>query len=134
MQFVAFTFKKISVEQIIYKLEAYKIIGSCMEVYNTLGYGFLEVVYKDAMEIDFVEQHIEFEREKRFSVKYKGQQLRNPYVADFVLYNSIILEIKSASSISEAHLAQALSYLAVTGFKLAISARNHLYGREFFYK
>ncbi len=57
---------------------------------------------------------------KRYVVKYKDYVLSNPYVADFVLYNSIVLEVKSATVIAEAHAAQALSYLAVSGLKLAL--------------
>jgi GxxExxY protein len=91
-----------------------------MEIHKALGMGLKEINYKDAMEIDFLELQIPFEREKRFIVKYKGHQLRNPYVADFVVYNSIILEIKSGPVIIEPHLAQALSYLAVAGLKLAL--------------
>jgi len=54
-------------EQIIYKSEAYKIIGTCMEVYNTLGYEFLEVVYKDAMEIEFLQRDMNYRREDEHS-------------------------------------------------------------------
>lgn len=53
-------------------------------------------------------------------VEYKGQQLRNPYLADFLVYDLIILEIKSCTSIIEPHFAQALSYLAVSKHKLGI--------------
>jgi GxxExxY protein len=91
-----------------------------MEIHRTLGLGLKEVNYKDAMEIDFVENGFQFQREKRFLVVYKGKQLRHPYIADFVINNEIILEIKSSVSIAETHLAQALSYLAVAGLKLAI--------------
>jgi GxxExxY protein len=63
---------------------------------------------------------MEHEREKRFMVKYKDRILRNPYIADFVIYKSIILEIKSVPAIIEAHVAQTLSYLAVSNLKLAL--------------
>ena len=72
------------------------------------------------MEIDFIEEGIPYEREKRFTVKYKNRILRNPYVADFVVYDSIVLEIKSASAIIDTHIAQAISYLSVSGMKLAL--------------
>lgn len=105
---------------ILFKEESFKIIGVCMEIHRSLGIGLKEVNYKDAMEMDFMEKEIPFQREKRFDVFYKGRKLRNPYFADFVLYDSIILEIKSASSIIDTHLAQALSYLSVAEKKLAI--------------
>jgi len=103
-----------------YKQESFNIIGICMEIHKTLGLGLKEISYKDAMEIDFMEKGIDFQREKKFTVQYKGRQLRNPYVADFVIDDRIILEIKSSSAIIETHMAQALSYLAVAGLKLAI--------------
>ena len=106
--------------ELLFKDESFKIIGLCMEIHKTLGMGLKEVNYKDAMEIDFIEAHIDFDRERRFMVKYKNKVLRNPYIADFVVFNSIVLEIKSSPLIIDTHLAQALSYLAVSGMKLAI--------------
>ncbi len=91
-----------------------------MSIHSTLGMGLKEINYKDAMEMDFNEQNINYEREKRFAVKYKGQVLRNPYIADFVCFDKVIVEIKSASSIIDSHLAQALSYLTVSEMKVAL--------------
>jgi len=82
--------------------------------------GLKEVNYKDAMEMDFVEAGIPFEREKKFSVRYKNKVLYNPYYADFLVFDSMIVEVKSVSSLTDAHMAQALSYLAVSGMKLAL--------------
>lgn len=106
--------------ELLYKEESFKIIGMCMAIHKSLGMGLKEVNYKDAMEIDFIEKGIRFNREKKFVVRYKNQILRNPYIADFVVHDSIVLEIKSASAIIDTHLAQALSYLAVSGMKLAL--------------
>ena len=54
---------------LIYKEEAYKIIGICMEVHNELGKGFNEVVYGDALEIEFIDNNISYSREKKFDIK-----------------------------------------------------------------
>ncbi len=70
--------------------------------------------------MEFIENEIPFEREKRFVVKYKGKTLRNPYAVDFLVYDSIILEIKSTVTSIPAHFSQALSYLAVSDKKLAL--------------
>ena len=105
---------------LILKEEAYRIVGICMNVHKTLGMGLKEVNYKDAMEIDFIEANIPFEREKKFTVTYKNRILRNPYYADFVVYDAMILEVKSATMLTEAHTAQTLSYLAASGVKLAL--------------
>ncbi len=106
--------------ELLLKEESFKIIGVCMEIHKTLGMGLKEINYKDAMEIEFIENNIPYKREKRFSVKYKEKILRNPYVADFTVYDSIILEIKSLNSIIESHRYQALSYLSVSQKKLGI--------------
>ncbi len=105
---------------LIYKEEAFKIVGICMKIHQTLGLGLKEINYKDAMEIEFVDNIVPHEREKKFTVQYKGKVLRNPYIADFVVYNSIVIEVKSSLAIIETHMAQALSYLAVSGLKLAL--------------
>jgi GxxExxY protein len=106
--------------ELIYKDEAFKVVGICMKIHKTLGMGLKEINYKDAMEIEFIDDSLPYEREKKFVVKYKDRILRNPYVADYVVFDSIILEIKSASAIIEPHMAQGLSYLAVSGLKLAL--------------
>jgi GxxExxY protein len=106
--------------EILYKEESFKIIGICMEIHKTLGMGLKEINYKDAMEIEFIEQDIPYEREKRFVVKYKGKILRNPYSADFRVFDAIILEVKSASAIISPNVYQTLSYLSVSEQKLGI--------------
>ncbi|MFT3979844.1 MAG: GxxExxY protein [Ferruginibacter sp.] len=105
---------------IIFKEESFKIIGVCMDIHRSLGMGLKEVNYKDAMEMDFIEKQIPFEREKRFDVFYKEKRLLHPYYADFILYDAIILEVKSCTTLIDAHVAQALSYLAVANRKLAL--------------
>ncbi len=106
--------------ELLFKEESFKVIGVCMEIHKSLGMGLKEINYKDAMEIDFIEQDINYNREKKFIVNYKDKILRNPYIADFVVYDSIVIEVKSVSAIIDTHLAQALSYLAVSGMKLAL--------------
>ncbi len=105
---------------LIYKEEAYNVIGICMNIHKVLGMGLKEINYKDAMEMDFLEAGIPFEREKKFVVKYREKVLRNPYYADFLVYDSMIVEVKSTVALTEAYTAQALSYLAVSGMKLAL--------------
>lgn len=105
---------------IYFKDESYDIIGICMEVHNNLGSGFSEVVYKDALEYEFRRANIYFEREREYEVYYKGIILPHKFYADFVVYGSIILEIKAVKAISPEHMAQAINYLKVSMNKLAI--------------
>jgi len=107
-------------ESIIYKSESYQIIGKCMEVHNQLGAGFLEIVYKDALEYEFLNAGIPFEREKEYIVNYKGITLPHKFYADFVVFDKIILEIKCASAISDEFVAQCINYLKVSQNKLAL--------------
>ena len=107
-------------ENLIYKEECYSIIGKCMEVHNNLGPGFIETVYKDAIEYEFKLTGVPFEREKVYEISYKGIILPHKFYADFVANDSIILEIKGVSKISDLFIAQALNYLKVSQNKLAL--------------
>lgn len=100
--------------------ETYKIIGICMEVHNNLGKGFSEIVYKDALEVEFRNENIFFEREKEYLVNYKGIILPHKFYADFVVFGNVILEIKSVSKIADEHIAQAINYLKVSQNKIAL--------------
>ncbi len=97
--------------ELILKKEAYSIIGVCMEVHNNLGSGFLEIVYKDALELEFFRVGIFYEREKEYSVNYKDVLLPHNFYADFVVYDEIILEVKSKSGIADEDTARAINYL-----------------------
>ena len=106
---------------IIYEKESYEIIGKCMEVHNNLGPGFLEIVYKDALEYEFTEAGIKYNREKRYDVKYKDIWLPHHFFADFVVFDKIILEVKAISSgFTDGHLAKSINYLKVSNNKLAL--------------
>ena len=100
--------------------ETYKIIGLCMEVHNNLGKGFSEIVYKDALEIELRDADIVYEREKEYSVNYKGIILPHKFYADFVVFGNVILEIKSVQHIIDEHIAQTLNYLKVSQNKVAL--------------
>jgi GxxExxY protein len=103
-------------EEFPLKEETYKIIGICMEVQRVLGFGFSEVIYKDAIEIELETCGIEYVREPKLTVSYKGRQLHHRFYADFISYQRIIVEIKSSESgISTDCIAQVLNYLRVSG-------------------
>ncbi len=105
----------------LYKQEEnYKIVGLCMEVHRILGSGLLEIVYKDALEIEFRKNNIPFEREKEFLIDYKGNILPHKFYADFIVYDEIILEIKSVKEIGNEHIAQTLNYMRLADSQLGI--------------
>ena len=100
--------------------ESYKIIGACMEVHKTLGNGFLEAVYQEALEQEFKIQNIPYEREKQISISYKNLTLNKHYYADFICYDQLILELKALSSLTSDHEAQIINYLKATGYKIGL--------------
>ena len=104
------------------KNENYEIVGLCMEVHRILGPGLLEIVYKDALEIEFKNNNIPYEREKEYNVEYKGIILQHKFYADFVVYDDIILEVKSVKEISNDHLAQTLNYMKLADTPIGIIA------------
>lgn len=105
---------------LIYKEESYSIIGKCFEVHNNLGPGFLEIVYKDALEYEFKQSNIPYKREKEYSVNYKNIILPHKFYADFVVFDKIILDVKAVNGISEEFVALAINYLKVSRNKLAL--------------
>ena len=90
------------------------IIGVAMEIHRILGKGFLEIVYNDAFEYECIQRHLFFEREKEFIVPYKTVILPHRFYADFIIFEKIIVEIKSQRGIPEEHYTQTINYLAVS--------------------
>ena len=107
-------------DDIYLKEESYKIIGLCMEVHRILGKGHSEVVYKDALEYEFKINSIPFEREKIYEIEYKEIILPRKYVADFVVYDEIIFEVKAISQLTNSDIKQTLNYLASSKNKLGL--------------
>ena len=104
----------------VLKEETYAIIWLCMEVHNQLGAGFSEIVYKDALEYEFQKANIFYRREQEYCVNYKGIILPHKFYADFVVFDSVILEIKSVKIIANEHIAQAIIYLKISKNKVAL--------------
>ena len=105
---------------LVYQNESYAIRGAAIKVYNTLGCGFLEAVYQEALEIEFVKRGIPYEREKELKIVYDGVVLNKTYVADFVCYDKIIIELKAVKELDDSHRSQVFNYLKATGFKLGL--------------
>lgn len=105
---------------ILFKQESYQIIGACMKVHRTLGAGFLEKVYQEALEHEMMKLSISYEREKQLQVFYDDVKLNKYYKADFLCFDKIILEIKAQKFISENDKKQVLNYLKSTGLKLGL--------------
>lgn len=91
-----------------------------MRIHRTLGIGFKEAVYKDALEIELQNAGVPYEREKTFAIEYEHVVLRHSFDADFVVYKSIILEIKAVAIMHTAAFRQTLNYLKSAQVNLGI--------------
>lgn len=105
---------------LIYKNESYNIIGAAMEVHKELGKGFLESVYQEALEIELAAFKIPYLKEASIPIVYKNRMLSKYFVADFICFDKIILELKAISDLSPEHTSQVFNYLKATGYKLGI--------------
>ena len=97
-----------------------KVIGACYTVHNELGCGFYEKVYQEALALGLEEQGIPFEREKHLPIEYHGKILDCDYIADFVIDNSVILELKAVSEMTSSYEAQVINYLKATGLHVGL--------------
>ncbi len=103
---------------LLYKEDTYEIIGAFYDVYNELGSGFLEAVYQEALSIELKKRNVPFVEQPKLEIRYKGELLNQHYQPDMVAHSKIIIELKAASSIVDAHRSQLHNYLKATSFKL----------------
>ncbi|MBR2235779.1 MAG: GxxExxY protein [Prevotella sp.] len=94
--------------------QTYAVIGAAMAVHRELGSGFLESAYGDALEIEFEDRNIPYEREKLINIFYKDRPLKTYYKADFICFGSLIVELKTVDAIADIHKAQLIHYLKAT--------------------
>ena len=102
----------------LYKEESFAIRGALFEVYNQLGYGFLESVYQESLIIEFRQRDIPFVSQPKVEIEYKGVTLTNTFQPDFFCFNKIIVELKAVKELASEHRAQVLNYLRVSRFRL----------------
>ena len=92
----------------------YQIIGAAMDVYNELGFGLSEPIYQECLSIVCSEKQIPWEREKPLIMTFHGQELKKTYIADFVCFDDIIVELKAVSELNNEHRGQLFNYLRIT--------------------
>ena len=98
----------------------YKIIGAAMEVHKELGCGFLEPVYQEALEREFLTQGIPHKTQPAVGIFYKGKPLNKVYQPDFVCYDEVVIEIKAISGLTGLEESQLINYLKATGLKVGL--------------
>jgi GxxExxY protein len=105
---------------ILFKDESYAIIGACIKVHSELGVGFLEAVYQEALEKEFTKRNIPFRRQPKLDIFFDGEKLKKYYIADFLCYNSIILELKATPLLPIVCIKQLQNSLKASRHRLGI--------------
>jgi GxxExxY protein len=98
-------------KDILFKDVVYAIIGAAIEVYNTLGSGFLEAVYQEALAIEFRTREIPFQEQAPVAIEYKEEPLKTKYFADFLCYSQILVEIKAQECLISNNESQLINYM-----------------------
>lgn len=105
---------------ILYPQESYNIVGAIIEVHKRLGCGFLEKVYQEALAVEFQVRGIPYEREKHLAIQYRDRMLDTDYMADFVCYDKINVELKAVENLTDVHRAQVMNYLKMSNMRLGL--------------
>ena len=106
--------------KLIHEELTYKILGACFEVYREKGCGFLEGVYQECLEFEFELQGLAARSLVQIPLSYKGRPLTKTYIADFVCYDRVLLELKAVSALTDEHRAQVQNYLHATGLRVGL--------------
>ena len=108
--------------KILYKEECYGIQGAVFEVYREMGCGFLEAVYQECTQREFLQRNIPFVAQPELAIMYKGVSLNQKYMPDFICYEKIIIELKAVKDVTDQHRAQVFNYLKAIGLRLGLLA------------
>ena len=107
-------------DSLLYADEVYAIQGAIFEVYKTLGSGFLEGVYQEALELELASRGVPYKSQPDIAIAYKGTRLHQTYRADIICFDRIILELKAVKQLLPEHSAQLYNYLRATDMKLGL--------------
>ncbi|MCX6940576.1 MAG: GxxExxY protein [Verrucomicrobia bacterium] len=102
--------------------ETYEILGACFEVYKEKGCGFLEAVYQECLEIEFELRGLPARALVPLPLTYKERLLKKKYEADFICFDTVLVELKAVSKITDEHRAQVQNYLNATGLRVGLLA------------
>jgi GxxExxY protein len=107
-------------KELILKDEVYVIVGAAMDVYWQLGRGFLEPVYQEALGIEFGRRGIPFGAQQELVIFYKGEPLKKKYVADFICFGQIVIELKALEGLCSRDVGQLLNYMKAVRFHIGL--------------
>ena len=122
------------------KEKIYTVVGVAMQLYNELGYGFAEPIYQECLSILCTEECIPWEREKSLEMHFHGKMLQKKYIADFVCFGDLIVELKAVNQLTNEHRAQLFNYMRIThstaglllnfGNPQRLIAERYIYNKE----
>ena len=101
------------------KLISEQVISCAFEVSNTLGAGFFEKVYENALCVEFSRAGIPFCRQQHYEIRYKDENIGD-YIADIVVENKLLIELKALSALNREHEAQVMNYLKASGLRVGL--------------
>ena len=107
-------------EKLIYAEEVFAIVGAAMEVHTQLGPGFLEAVYQEAMSIELSARNIPFRGQQEMVIQYKGHILNKFYVADFICFEKIVVELKALDRLTGKEQSQVINYLKASDMRAGV--------------
>lgn len=105
---------------LIHGKETYDILGACFEVYREKGCGFLEAVYQECLELEFRIRSLPARSLVPLPLYYKGHLLQKTYIADFICFDRVLVELKAVSALTDEHRAQLQNYMHATGLKVGL--------------
>jgi GxxExxY protein len=106
--------------ELLFKEEVYAIIGAAMEVHREKSCGFAEPVYQECMEIELADRKIPTEAQKEMKIFYKGRLLKKTYLADFIAFGEIIVELKALDKLTSREESQVINYLKSSGLEVGV--------------
>jgi len=106
------------VENTMLKQQGYNLMAAAFEVYNELGFGLLEEIYQQALELELKIRSIPFDSKRKLNVYYKQNKLEKVYVPDLFVYSGIIAELKAVKELNAEHRAQLMNYMKITNIKV----------------
>ena len=106
--------------ELILKDEVYAAVGAAMEVHREKGCGFSEPVYQECMELELIDRKIPAEAQKEMMISYKGRRLKKTYIADFITFGKIIVELKALDRLTSREESQVINYLKASGLQVGV--------------
>ena len=107
-------------QELLFKDEVYTIVGAAMEVHRENGCGFAEPIYQECLEIELASRQIPFAAQKEPPVFYKGRPIKKTYIADLIVHDKIIVELKALDKLTSREESQVINYLKVSKIQVGL--------------